>query len=50
MFRSNVRSIVATFAKKNITEETQKAINAISNFLSMLANYYDKDSKNEIEW
>lgn len=36
--------------KKNITEETQKAINAISNFLSMLANYYDKDSKNEIEW
>lgn len=36
--------------KKDITEETQKAINAISNFLSMLANYYDKDSKNEIEW
>ena len=36
--------------KKEITEETQKAIDAISNFLSMLANYYDKDSKNEIEW
>lgn len=36
--------------KKEITKETQKAIDAISNFLSMLANYYDKDSKNEIEW
>lgn len=36
--------------KKEISADTQKAIDAISSFLSMLANYYDKDKKNELEW
>lgn len=36
--------------KKTITPQTEKAISAISRFLSMLANFYDRDRKNEIEW
>lgn len=35
--------------KKEISSETAKAIEAISNFLSMLANYYDKDKKGELK-
>lgn len=35
--------------KKEISAETMKAMEAISNFLSMLANYYDKDKKNELK-
>lgn len=35
--------------KKEITPETSKAVEAISAFLSLLANYYDKDSKGELE-
>lgn len=35
--------------KKAISEETLKAIEAISSFLSMLVNYYDKDSKGELK-
>lgn len=36
--------------KKKISADTQKGIDAISSFLSMIANYYDKDRKNELEW
>lgn len=35
--------------KKEISPETVKAIEAISSFLSMLANYYDKDKKGELK-
>ena len=35
--------------KKPISEGTAKAIEAISSFLSMLANYYDKDRKGELK-
>lgn len=35
--------------KKEISEDTSKAIKEISNFLSMLANYYDKDKKGELK-
>ena len=34
--------------KKEISQGTAKAIEAISSFLSMLANYYDKDRKGEL--
>ena len=36
--------------KKTISEETAKAIDAISSFLSMLANYYDKEKKGELKF
>jgi hypothetical protein len=36
--------------KKEISADTQKAIAAISGFLSMLANFYEKDKNNELEW
>jgi hypothetical protein len=36
--------------KKEISEDTRKAIDAISSFLSMLANYFEKDRNNELEW
>lgn len=35
--------------KKEISAGTAKAIEAISAFLSMLANYYDKDKKGELK-
>ena len=35
--------------KKELSEGTTKAIESISSFLSMLANYYDKDKKGEQE-
>lgn len=35
--------------KKEISPETAKAIGGISNFLSMLANYYDKDKQGELK-
>jgi len=35
--------------KKTISDGTLKAIEAISSFLSMLANYYDKDRKGELK-
>lgn len=35
--------------KKEISPETAKAIEAISNFLSMLANYYDKEKRGELK-
>lgn len=35
--------------KKEISQGTAKAMEAISNFLSMLANYYDKDKKGELK-
>jgi len=35
---------------KEITAQTEKAIQSISSMLSMLAGYYEKDRKNEIEW
>ncbi|WP_175628734.1 DUF4924 family protein [Bacteroides acidifaciens] len=34
---------------KNISEGTAKAMEAITSFLSMLANYYDKDRKGELK-
>lgn len=36
--------------KKEISPETAKAIEAISNFLSMLANYYDKEKRGELKF
>lgn len=35
--------------KKEISPETTKAIEAITNFLSMLANYYDKENRGELK-
>ena len=35
--------------KKTISDDTQKAIDTISSFLSMLANYYDKEKKGELK-
>ena len=35
--------------KKEVSAETTKAIEAISGFLSLLANYYDKDKKGELK-
>ena len=35
--------------KKPVSEGTAKAVQAISNFLSMLANYYDKDRRGELK-
>ncbi len=35
--------------KKAVSEGTAKAIQAIGSFLSMLANYYDKDLKGELK-
>lgn len=34
--------------KKNITPQTTKAIEEITKFISLLANYYDKDRKGEL--
>lgn len=36
--------------KKEITPETMKAVEAIRNLLSMLANYYEKDKKGELDF
>lgn len=35
--------------KKEISQGTAKAIEAISNFISLLANYYDKEKRGELE-
>lgn len=35
--------------KKEVSEATTKAIESISSFLSMLANYYDKERKGELK-
>lgn len=35
--------------KKEISSGTAKAIEAISNFISLLANYYDKEKRGELE-
>ncbi|NDV82818.1 DUF4924 family protein [Bacteroides sp. 51] len=35
--------------KKTISAETTKALEAITNLLSLLANYYDKEKKGELE-
>lgn len=35
--------------KKTISADTEKAVKEISNLLSMLANYYDKDKKGELK-
>ena len=35
--------------RKSISEGTAKALDTISSFLSMLANYYDKDRKGELK-
>ncbi|NDW11637.1 DUF4924 family protein [Bacteroides sp. 214] len=36
--------------KKTVSAETTKAINIISSFLSMLANYYDRERKGELDF
>ncbi|MBP9587435.1 MAG: DUF4924 family protein, partial [Bacteroides sp.] len=36
--------------KKEITPGTARAIEVISNFLSMLANYYEKDKQGELKF
>jgi len=35
--------------KKEISDETQKAIKVIGDLLAMLAGYYHKDKKGELE-
>ncbi len=35
--------------KKEISTETQKAVDEISNFISLLANYYEKEQRGELE-
>ena len=35
--------------KKEISQGTAKAVESISSFLSLLANYYDKDKKGELK-
>ncbi len=35
--------------QKQVSDDTQKAVQVISSFLSMLANYYDKDKKGELK-
>ncbi|MDE5711601.1 DUF4924 family protein [Bacteroides sp.] len=35
--------------KKEISRETAKAMEAVSGFISLLANYYDKERKGELE-
>lgn len=35
--------------KKEVSADTTKAIEGISSFLSLLANYYDKDKKGELK-
>ena len=35
--------------KKEVSADTEKAIKEISSFLSLLANYYDKDKKGELK-
>lgn len=35
--------------QKEISKDTAKAIEVISNFLSLLANYYEKDKRGELE-
>ena len=35
--------------KKEISQGTAKAIEAISNFISLLANYYDKEKRGELD-
>lgn len=36
--------------KKEISQGTARAVEAISNFLSLLANYYEKEKKGELEF
>ncbi len=36
--------------KKEVSEETDKALKAITAFISLLANYYDKEKKGELKW
>ena len=45
----NGQTCMLRLQKKPISEGTAKAIEAISSFLSMLANYYDKDRKGELK-
>lgn len=35
--------------KKEISPDTEKAVKEITNFLSLLANYYEKDKKGELK-
>ena len=36
--------------QKEISRDTAKAIEVISNFLSLLANYYEKDKKGDLDF
>ncbi len=49
LFRSTLWIVPASLAEKPVSEGTMKAVEAISSFLSMLANYYDKDLKGELK-
>jgi len=40
--------MILKLQKKEISKETQKAVDEISSFLSLLANYYDKERKGEL--
>jgi hypothetical protein len=36
--------------KREISADTLKAVEAISSLLSLLANYFDKDKRNELKF
>jgi len=48
-FEALYGSMLLRLQKKTISTETTKALDTISNLLSMLANYYDKERKGELE-
>lgn len=41
--------MILKLQKKEVSKETQKAVDKISSFLSLLANYYDKERKGELD-
>ena len=40
--------MILKLQKKEVSKETRKAVDEISSFLSLLANYYDKERKGEL--
>ena len=45
----SLTAVAGALQKKEISQGTAKAIEAISSFLSLLANYYDKERKGELK-
>ncbi|NDV58137.1 DUF4924 family protein [Bacteroides sp. 519] len=48
-FEALYGAMLLKLQQKTISTETTKALENISSFLSMLANYYDKDKKGELD-